>query len=130
LNKKIVAALLIVLCISVAIVAVLYYGNLNRQASYTVEGTLTYAPWHAVTPGITVSSVTPMLSPMPSSLTWLEPKGQGGGFNYTVDAFMEVNFNGNLICLKGFRFSPLGLARATSLSFQGSWPTTKTTIYT
>ena len=51
-------------------------------------------PGHAIYPGVSVTSVSPNLSPFPSARTFLEPNGQGGSFNETVDAFIFVNFTG------------------------------------
>ena len=98
-KKKLFAIVLAaVLALSIGISAILYFQNQKNQQqeadTYTVIGTLTYAPWHAINPGISATNVTPTLSPYPSNLTFSEPNGQGGTNNYTVDYFIFVTFTG------------------------------------
>jgi hypothetical protein len=113
MNQKLFAIFLaLILAVSIGMGAGIYLQNqkeLQQQANnfqdqeesqqqtntYTVIGNLTYAPWSAINPGISVTSVSPSLSPYPSNLTWSIPNGQGASYNYTVDAFIFVSFTGN-----------------------------------
>jgi hypothetical protein len=118
MKKKIAALLLIVIGVPVLIAAALVYEQENA-APYTVIGTLTFAPWHAVTPGVTVVSVSPSLSPSPGPLTWQEPNGQNGYSNYTVDAFVIVNFKGNFAFTPGVIGFPTGFMAGDTVKLSG-----------
>jgi hypothetical protein len=76
-NRLSVAACLLVLAIAIVGVVVYYVSNkASENSSYTVTGTLTYAPASAAYVGVTVESITPSLSPSP------------------VGSFMFLIFNG------------------------------------
>lgn len=98
MNKKVFAAALVaVLAVSISLVIILYSQSQQKPPQttpYTVTGTLTYAPGHAIYPGISAATVTPALSPSPSAITFSEPDEHGGTINRTVDAFIYVNFIG------------------------------------
>ena len=65
-SKLPVAAGLLVLAIAIVGVVVYYESNkASENSSYTVIGTLTYAPASAAYVGVTVESITPSLSPSP-----------------------------------------------------------------
>jgi hypothetical protein len=97
MNRKVfAAALVVILTVSISLGIILYSQNQQTQQKslYTVTGTLTYAPGHAIFPGISSTTVTPALSSSPNAITFSEPDGHGGTINHTVDAFIYVNFVG------------------------------------
>jgi hypothetical protein len=97
MNRKVfAAALVVILTVSISLGIILYSQNQQTQQKslYTVTGTLTYAPGHAIFPGISSTTVTPALSSSPNAITFSEPDGHGGTINHTVDAFLYVNFVG------------------------------------
>jgi hypothetical protein len=92
LNKKIFAIILVtILAISIAVGVVLYSANQKepRQGPDTIIGTLAYAPGHAIQPGISATSITPSVSPAPTTRTFIDVGGQ----NDSVASFVFLNFN-------------------------------------
>jgi hypothetical protein len=85
-NRLSVAAGLLVLAIAIVGVAVYYVSNkASENSSYTVTGTLTYAPASAAYVGVTVESITPSLSPSPvGSFMLLIFSGQTSGATLPV----------------------------------------------
>ena len=69
MKKKVLAVgLIAVLAVSIGIAAVIYFQNQSNQEAqesdtYTLIGTLCYAPVNAIIPGISVTSITPSVSP-------------------------------------------------------------------
>jgi hypothetical protein len=125
MKKKIfVIVLVAVLVVSISLI-VLYSQNQNepQQASpYTVIGTLSYAPGNAIMPGVSVISVSPSLSPSPSARTFLQPNGQGGTLNATVNAFIFIKFTGKfsiptISTAPGF---PTGFAQGDVVKLSGN----------
>ncbi len=80
-----------VLAVSFSIATFIYFQNQSNQqaGTYTIVGTLRYAPGHAVWRGISVTSITPGVSPEPSNVTFTE----ANGVNYTVASFVYLNFS-------------------------------------
>lgn len=101
MNKKIITIVLVaVLALSAAASIGYYYSNRHKplqklvtsfSLSYTIIGTLAYAPGHAIYTGISASNVTPEVSPLPSTKAFTE-----NGENDTVAAFVFLNFQGDL----------------------------------
>lgn len=77
-NRLSVVAGLLVLAIAIVGVVVYYVSNkASENSSYTVTGTLTYAPASAAYVGVTVESITPSFSPSPvGSFMFLVFSGQ------------------------------------------------------
>ena len=101
MNKKIVAIIVVaILAVSIGLGIVFYSMNVNKvqqqQGTYVIIGTLAYAPGHAIYPGISVSSIDPTVSPLPSSRTFIEPMPSGPGLNETVSSFVFLNFQPDL----------------------------------
>ena len=85
-SKLSVAAGLLVLAIAIVGVVAYYESNkASENSSYTVVGTLTYAPASAAYVGVTVESITPSLSPSPvGSFMFLVFSGQTSGATLPV----------------------------------------------
>jgi hypothetical protein len=93
----VIIILVIVLAISTVFTVVLIHWNQNtaqQTGTYTVIGALNYAPGNAIYPGVSVTSVSPSLSPSPSARTFSQPDGRGGTLNATVNAFIFLSFSG------------------------------------
>jgi hypothetical protein len=89
LNKKGLAiSLVVVLAVFIGVAAFAYFQN-QQTGTYTIIGTLQYAPGHAVVPGISAESVTPSVSPEPNNITFTE----ANGINYTVTSFVKLDFS-------------------------------------
>jgi hypothetical protein len=100
MNRKIfVIALVAVLVVSIILGTIVYFQDQSesQQASaYTVIGTLRYQPGPGIFPGVSMNSSNPILSPSPHTVSFSMPDGQGGTYNYTVNAFIHLNFIGKL----------------------------------
>ena len=85
-NRLSVVACLLVLAIAIVGVAVYYVSNkASENSSYTVIGTLNYAPASAAYVGVTVESITPSFSPSPvGSFMLLIFNGQTSGATFPV----------------------------------------------
>jgi hypothetical protein len=73
-------------------------------------------------PGVSVISVSPSLSPSPSARTFLQPDGQGGTLNATVNAFVFIKFTGKfsippISSAPGF---PIGFAQGDVVKLSGN----------
>ena len=131
-NKVLVIALVAVLATTIGSI-VLYSQNQPQQTNpYTVTGTLSYAPGHAIYLGISASSITPPVSPQPSARsfvepTFTEPNGQTvGGHNDTVASFIFLNFSGKFTFPPnsgnekgGFINYPVGFAQGDIVEVSG-----------
>ena len=84
MNRKVfVIVLVTVLAVSISMGIILYSQSQQepqQTSPYTVIGTLSYAPGHAIYPGISATSITPNVSPEPSTRTFIDM----GGENDTV----------------------------------------------
>ena len=92
MNKKMFAiGLLAVLVVSIGIGFIINFQNQGNQPtdSYIIVGTLNYAPGHAIYPGISATSITPNVSPEPSTRTFTEANGT----NKTVASFVFLYFS-------------------------------------
>ena len=89
MNKKLLAVgLVVVLAVTIGVAAFVFFQN-QQTGTYTIIGTLQYAPGHAVVPGISAESVTPSVSPEPNNITFTEADKS----NYTVTSFIKLNFS-------------------------------------
>lgn len=125
MNKKALATVLVaVLVVSISLGVILYVQNNNNQQQagpFTVIGTLNYAPGNAIFPGISVRSVSPSLSPSPSSITVAQPVEQGVTINYTVNAFIFLRFTGKFTFPpNSYDDFPLGFAQGDAVKLSGS----------
>jgi hypothetical protein len=101
MNKKMLAiGISAVLIVSIAVATAVYFQKQGETqvVTYTIIGTLNYAPGHAVFPGISATSIIPSVSPKPSNITFTEPDGA----NYTVASFVSLSFP------RTFNFPPNG----------------------
>jgi hypothetical protein len=84
-NRLLVVAGLLILAV---LGAVVYYASTKapeNSSSYTVIGSLTYAPTHAIYVGVTVESISPSLSPSPiGSFMFLIFSGQTSRATFPV----------------------------------------------
>jgi len=80
-----------VLAVAIAVGTLIYFQNqtmASQPGSYTITGTLSYAPGHAIYPGISATTITPPVSPQPSTRTFTEVTGQ----KEEVASFVFLNF--------------------------------------
>ncbi len=121
MNKKIAAIVLaIVLAVAIGISVFLYVENQKepqQQGTFTIIGTLAYAPGHAIYRGISVTNVTPSVSPYPRNLTFTEVNG----VNYTVSSFVYLNFSNKFsFPTNGFAIDyPVGFAQGDLVKLSG-----------
>lgn len=124
-KKVFVIVLVAVLVVSISLSVFLYFQNQNepqQTGSYSVVGTLSYAPGNAIYPGVSVTSVSPSLSPFSSARTFSQPNGQGGTLNATVNAFIFLSFTGKfsiptISTAPGF---PTGFAQGDVVKLSGN----------
>ena len=120
-NKKIAAIMLaIILALFIGISVFIYVQNQKesqQQATFTIIGTLTYAPGHAIYRGISITNITPSVSPNPTNLTFTE----ANGVNYTVSSFVYLNFSNKFTFpTNGFAIDyPIGFAQGDRVKISG-----------
>ena len=100
MNKKIlVVGLITVLAVSIGITTVIYFQKQSNQEAqevntYTIEGTLCYAPVNAILTGISATSITPSVSPWLSNITSTIPfPSPENSINTTVSSFILLEFS-------------------------------------
>ena len=76
MNKKLLTVgLIVILAVSIGIATTIYFQEQsNHEAkeanTYTIEGTLVYLPESLIVPGISVTTITPSVSPWPGNITF------------------------------------------------------------
>ncbi len=86
-RKELAICLVAVLAASIGVVAAeIYFQN---KGTYTIIGTLSYAPGHAIYLGISAQKIIPTISPKPINSTFTEADGT----NYTVASFVFLDFS-------------------------------------
>ena len=97
MNKKILAVGLIAfLAVSIGITTIIYFQNQSNQEvqeadTYTLIGTLCYPPVNAIIPAISVTSITPSVSPWPSNYTSANPFDRNA--TVTISSFILLHFS-------------------------------------
>ena len=120
MNMKVISiALVAVLVVSIILGVFLFSQNQGKQQTdtYTIVGTLNYAPGHAIYRGISVIDITPSVSPKPSNITFTE----ANEVNYTVASFVFLNFSNKFIFPQnGFGIDyPVGFAEGDVVKVSG-----------
>jgi hypothetical protein len=88
LNKKGLAiSLVVVLAVFIGVAAFAYFQN-QQTGTYTIIGTLQFAPGHAIEPGISATSIRPSVSPWPSNITFHDV-----GFDESATSFVYLHFS-------------------------------------
>jgi hypothetical protein len=90
-TKIFTIGLVAILIVSIGVGLVIYFQNqeIRQMNSYSIVGTLNFAPDHAIYPGISAVSVSPNVSPEPKARTFTEANGS----NETVASFVFLNFS-------------------------------------